>query len=153
MSTKTATKVTKTTAAPKAAGKAKVKDKPAAKVAKAPAVNVHTAAGMSTAKYMGPSSFVNANRKPKIKLVGERPVGKMTDRLNAALYALRETHAGKSFKPRGFDNGCLRDLLASGLIAHTGGVTETIDGAAYIIDGDTAVSFKLTKAGMGYGKA
>ena len=152
MTTKTANKVTKSTAAPKGAAKGKVKAKP--KAAKAPAVNVHTEAGMSTAKYAGPSSFVNANRKPKIKVLDTvRPVGKMTDRLNAALYALRETHGGKSFKPRGFDNGCLRDLQASGLITHTGGVTETIDGAAYIVDGATAVSFKLTTAGMKYGKA
>ena len=123
------------------------------KVAKAPAVNVHLAAGMSTAKYVGPSSFVNNNRKPQIKIADARPLGRMTDRMNAGFYALRNSYKTKAFQPRGFDNGVLRDLLASGLIAAHGGTVMDIDGAKYLVDAAKPVTFALTKAGMSYGKA
>lgn len=136
----------------------KVKTPPKAKVAaapkpKQPQVNPHVEAGINVARYTGPSSFVNSNRKVKIMLGREVPPSKLTDRAKAGLYALRDSYAGKQFAPRGFDNGILRDLLGAGLINLSGGDQQTIDGTAYMLDGEKPVMVKITSAGLQHGKA
>lgn len=120
---------------------------------KEPQVNPHIAAGISLARYNGPSSFVNSNRKVKVMLGREVSPSKVTSRAQAGLYALRDTHGGKQFTPMGFDNGILRDLLGAGLIDLSGGAKQTIDGKEYMLDAETPVVAKITAKGMAYGKA
>lgn len=121
--------------------------------AKAPQMNPHIAAGISLARYKGPSSFVNSNRKVKVMLGREVAPAKVTSRAQSGLYALRDTHGGKQFTPMGFDNGILRDLLGAGLISLSGGQKQTIDGKEYMVDAETPVVAKITAKGMAYGKA
>jgi hypothetical protein len=129
---------------------------PAAKVAAAPkkeATNAHLDAGIAVNRYTGPSSFVNANRKPQIRLGVEAVADKITDRQKAGLYALRDCYGNKQFKPRGFDNGILSMLAGAGLLKVEGGQKATINGATYQVDGDKPVVLTITAAGMTYGKA
>lgn len=139
-------------AAPKSTPKRRVKTPPKqAQAAPEPKVNTHVAAGINVNRYTGISKFVNNNRRVKVLLGVTRD--KLTDRSAQGLYALRETYGGKTFQPRGFDNGVLRDLLAMGLIEADGGSKQTIDGAPYLVDGAKPVQFKVTSAGAAYGKA
>jgi len=139
--------------APKKTPAPKKKTATKAKVAAAPKVNPHMEAGVNINAYAGPSSMINANRKTRIMLVGERTTGSMTERMQKALYALRKAYAGKQFPAKGFDNGIMRDLAAAGLITLKGGAKETINGKPYLIDAATPVMVNITKAGQDYGKA
>lgn len=133
-----------------------VKPKPKAKVAaapKEPQVNPHIAAGVSLARYKGPSSYVNSNRSVKVMLGVRLAPSKLTSRSQGGLYALRDSYKDQPFLPKGFDNGILRNLTAAGLISLTGGQKSTIDGKDYMVDGDKPVKAKITAAGMAYGKA
>ena len=143
---------TKKAAAPKAAPKRRVKT-PAkkAEAAPAPKVNRHVEAGIKVARYTGPSSFVNGNRRVKVLTGVTRD--KLTDRAASGLYALRDCYGNGAWEPKGFDNGILRDLLAMGLIKPAGGQTQTIDGAPYLVDAAKPVTFTITAEGMAYGKA
>lgn len=126
------------------------------KVAAAPKeaqANPHIAAGVSLARYKGPSSYVNSNRKVKVMLKDGVAASKLTSRAQGGFYALRDSYKDAPFQPLGFDNGVLRDLAAAGLINLTGGMKTTIDGKEYILDGDKPVKAKITAAGMAYGKA
>lgn len=136
-------------------GNAPVKAKPEAKAAKAPAVNLHTEAGLISTGYTGLSSFTNKNRKAKIAADTIRAASQLTERMQKTFYAIRTTYAGKAFNPCGLDNAVIANLRAAGLIAHdtkTGQKT-TIDGTVYLTDGEKPLSFKLTAAGLKYGKA
>lgn len=146
------TQTTKT-AAQKTAPKRRVKTPAKEKVAAAPApkVNRHVEAGIKVARYTGPSSFVNGNRRVKVLTGVTRD--KLTDRAASGLYALRDCYGNGAWEPKGFDNGILRDLLALGLIKPAGGQTQTIDGAPYLVDAAKPVTFTITEAGMAYGKA
>lgn len=124
---------------------------PAAKQPKAVKTNTHIEAGVDVGRYTGVSSFVNSNRPVKV-LVGVTRTN-LTDRAASGLYALRETYGNKTWNPRGFDNGILRDLVAMKLIQPTGGQTQTINGSSYLVDGAKPVQFALTAEGMAYGKA
>lgn len=148
------TKSTKIKAA-KSTTSVAIKAKPEAKAAKAPAVNVHIEAGINTAAYAGLSSFVNKNRKPLIAADVTRNASQLTDRMQKCFYAIRNVYAGKAFAPRGIDNRILADLRAAGLISHkaNSGQTANVNGTDYLTDGATPLSFNITKAGMGYGKA
>lgn len=124
------------------------------KAAEAPkSVNTHLEAGINVSRYNGPSKFVNANRKTKIMLGREVVPAKLTSRAQAGFYALRDCYDNKSFNPKGFDNGILRDLVGAGLITLSGGQKSVIDGTEYMMDGAKAVVAKITAAGMAYGKA
>jgi hypothetical protein len=142
---KTPTKTTTKTAAKTAAKKA-----PAEKKA---AVNTHVEAGIEVQRYTGPSKFVNANRKPQIRLGVEAVAAKITDRQRQGLYALRDCYGGAAFAPRGFDNGILSMLIGAGLLSFTGGMQAVINGTSYQVDGDKPVRLKITAAGAAYGKA
>ena len=138
----------------KAAPKRRIKTPAAApkvEAASKPKVNTHVEAGIKVSRYTGPSTFVNGNRRVKVLLAGK--VDKLSDRKAQGLYALRECYGSKTWEPKGFDNGILRDLLAMGLIEASGGSKQTIDGAPYLVDGASPVAFKITSAGMAYGKA
>jgi hypothetical protein len=142
------TAVTKAKAV-KAAPKAVV-DK-VTKAAPAPKVNEHVANGVTTSTYPGLSGFLNANRRVKIMAIPARDTGTMTDRMQKSLYAMRKAYTGQHFNARGWDNGVLRDLAASGLISLSGGITDTIDGKTYMLDGEKPVQVFVTKAGAAYG--
>lgn len=149
----------KTTAAKKTTAPAKAKAKPSGKVSAAPAkssqVNPHIEAGLDASLYDGPSSYVNGNRSTKIMLGREVPASRITSRAQRGLYALRSSYKGEAFNPRGFDNGVLRDLLGAGLVARVGssGQEQTINGKAYLLDGDRPVQLRVTAEGLTYGKA
>lgn len=131
---------------------------PKAKVEKAPAekkvmINAHVDAGIEVRRYTGPSKFVNANRKPQVRLGVEAVAAKITDRQRQGLYALRDCYGTNTFKPRGFDNGILSILVGCGLLTASGGTEQIINGTNYLVDGDKPVTLKLTAAGTAYGKA
>ena len=124
-----------------------------AKAASAPKVNLHREAGVNADLYGGPSGMFNNNRKAAIMDAPARATGSLTERHQKGLYALRGKYGETAFVAKGFDNGILRDLKAAGLISVSGGVTETINGSNYHIDGETPVKVKITKAGAAYGRA
>jgi hypothetical protein len=147
---------TKTATAPQKGSTTKRRVKtPATKVkaAKEPQVNPHIERGLKLDRYTGPSSYVNANRKPQIMLGKELSPSKLTSRAQAGLYALRDSYGGNQFEPRGFDNGILRDLVAAGLVTVSGGQKATINGKEYAVDGASPVKLKITSVGLSYGKA
>ncbi len=129
--------------------------KPAAKIAKKPAVNMHVEAGINVSAYSGLSSFVNKNRKPLIASDVTRTVAQLTTRMQKCFYAMRDVYGTKAFAPRGIDNRILADLRAAGLITHKAksGSTSSINGTAYLIDGATPLAFTISAAGAKYGKA
>lgn len=116
-------------------------------------VNPHLEAGLDAGRYNGPSSYVNGNRKPQIMLKDGVSPEKLTDRAKSGLYALRDSYGNKTFQPRGFDNGILRDLVAAKLITVSGGQKVTLNGKPYMIDGESPVALKVTAAGANFGKA
>lgn len=133
-------------------GKAVVKAE-TVKVEKSPQVNPHIAAGVSLNRYKGPSSYVNSNRAVKIMIKDGVAASKLTSRAQGGFYALRDSYKEGAFQAHGFDNGILRDLVASGLVNTSGGQKTVIDGKDYITDGAKPVTLKITAAGMAYGKA
>lgn len=147
--------ITKTAAKTKATRKPAIKAKPAAKAAKAPAVNLHIEAGINTAAYTGLSSFVNKNRKPQIATDVSRNVSQLTTRMQKCFYAMRDVYGTKAFAPRGIDNRILADLRAAGLITHKAktGQTQNVNGTDYLTDGATPLAFTISAAGTKYGKA
>ena len=147
----------KTTTAPKTPAAVKAKPAPkkvssAPKAAPAPKVNEHIANGVTPSTYTGLSSFLNANRRVKVRVIPTRDTGSMSDRMQKSLYAMRQAYAGKHFNARGWDNGVLRDLAAAGLISLSGGQEDIIDGHTYKIDGEKPLQVLVTKAGADYGK-
>lgn len=129
-----------------------VKPKPVKALApKEPQANVHVTAGLDVTLYAGLSKFVNQNRKTKVMAGVERSTGSLTDRMRSGLYALRKAYNGKQWQAKGFDNGILSELAGSGLIELHGGITENVDGHAYMMDGPTPVVGKVTAKGMKYG--
>ena len=134
---------------PKRSAKAPVETKQATNAAREPWVNPHIKAGIDVSRYEGLSKFVNGNRRPKVAIDTRR----VTGRAAKGLYALRDCYGTKAFQPRGFDNGLLARLLSEGMIAPHGGTKATIDGAEYLIDGDTPLTFTVTAKGMAHGKA
>lgn len=116
-----------------------------------PKVNEHIEAGVNFALYSGPSKGANGLRP--VKIMVKDGVDKLTDRCQKNLYALRKAYGTKAFAAKGLDNGILRDLLAAGLIAVSGGKKEVRDGKPYILDGAEPVMVKITAAGQKYGTA
>jgi hypothetical protein len=135
------------------AGKAKVEAAAIVAEEKAPQVNPHIAAGVSLNRYSGPSTYVNSNRKVKVMVKSGVSPAKLTSRAQAGFYALRDSYAKNGFNAHGFDNGILRDLIASGLIKTTGGQKTVIDGKDYLLDGAKPLTLHITDAGHAYGKA
>lgn len=151
---KTATKRNIKTSTAKKAVAAKAAPKKAApeKAAKAPKVNPHVEAGVDANAYDGLSKWLNANRKVKVRVVGERDLKDMTPRLQSAIYQMRKSYGGKQFAALGWDNGVLRDLIASGLISYKGGSETTIGGQPYLVDGESPLMLNVTTKGQSYGK-
>lgn len=125
------------------------------KPAKAPVPHFHREHNVDTSGYGGVSDMINANRKTKIMIKpgGSREAGSMTERMQKSLYALRNAYGQRQFQARGFDNGVLSNLAAAGLITLDGGQTQNISGKDYLLDAETPVVAKITRAGMTYGKA
>lgn len=154
--TTTTTKPAKAPRQIKTPGAKAVKAKPnkvavEAKQAAAPKVNAHVAAGVAVSDYSGLSSMINNNRKAEVKLVSERDPGKLTERMQKSVYALRRVYGTKAFGVKGFDNGIIRDLLAAKMIRLSGGQETVIDGSPYMIDGATPLTATFTAAGTKYG--
>jgi hypothetical protein len=143
--------VSPATAAVKA--KPRVKKVVNAVAAPAPKVNAHLAAGVNAAAYEGLSSFVNLDRRTKVRVLPAAAPDNLTDRQQKALYALRNCYGAKTFVSRGIDNGVIRDLAAMGLLNLSGGTDTTINGHPYKIDGEKPLAAIFTKEGLAYGKA
>lgn len=147
---------TKKTIAAKPKRTRKVKTPTKTTAAAAPAkspesqINPHTAAGLDTRKV---ARLTNAMRPVKVLTDVVRVADKLSSDKKLALYALRACYAGKAFPAFGLDGGIVRDLAAAGLIKLHGGVSSMIDGKAYLTDGETPVTIKITAAGASYGKA
>lgn len=123
-----------------------------AKAPKAPKVHAHVEAGVDTSRYSGPSAFLNGNRKTRVRVVPAKAVSEMSDRMKAALYAMRETYGNRTFPAKGIDNGVLRDLRAAGLVELNGTEVQE-DGNPYIVDGANPATVKITPVGAAFGKA
>lgn len=139
----------------------KAATKPEPKAAKAPAVFVHNHAesGLNASLYTGLSSYVNANRKPRIASTGphkhQRNASQITERMQKCLYAMRAAFGTKQFQARGFDNAIIANLTSAGLLRHVTGSGQltTIAEIGFLCDGEKPLQFAVTSAGSKYGKA
>lgn len=149
---KTRTRLVKTPGS-KAPAKMKAAQAPKAAKAEAPKVrtNVHVDAGVDTSAWTGPSDMLNKNRKVQIMQRANVTADDLTDRQKKSLYALRKAYAGRGFPAKGFDNGVMAFLAASGMLSLSGGQTATIDGKSYLVDGATPVIARVTAAGTKFG--
>lgn len=144
--------------APAAAKKVKPKVEKAeivvkAKKAPAPkATHFHLEAGLDTSLWGGASSYVNQNRKTKIRHELE-PTADLTTRQQKLFYALRAQFGSKPFPSRGLDNGIMAALIAHDMLSYDGGKVGEENGTPYLYDGETPVMCTITKKGAAYGKA
>ena len=138
-------------AAPKAAKVAT----PVAAIADAPKVrtNAHVESGVDTSAWTGPSDMINKNRAVRIMMRQNVGADDLTDRQRKSLYALRKCYNGRAFPAKGFDNGVMAFLVASGMVALSGGQDSNIDGKPYKVDGATPVLAKVTAVGLKFGTA
>lgn len=99
------------------------------------------------------TGLFSGDRNVEIEMIDKRDPGTLTGRNKRALYKLRKGYESRQFAGAYLDKGIMKVLVASGLVAATGGQTVTKDGKRYLTDGETPVVFKLTAAGLKYGAA
>lgn len=159
------TKATKATAAATATKAIKpapdaVKARAAkAKPAPAPFVHAHADAGVSdNGKHL--SSYLNANRKPRVAVGGShkfnREPAQLTARTLDCFSAIRKAYGGKPFPARGLDNAIIAMLNSAGFISPVSGSGDRIEqnGTEFLTDNpEKPLKFKLTAAGTKYGQA
>lgn len=134
---------------------------PATDAAKAPApfVHTHSDAGVTGKHYAGLSSYLNANRKPRIATDGahkyNRTTAQLTARTLGTLRAMRDAYDLKQFQARGFDNAVCAMLISAGLLRIVSGTGSTTSdaGVTYSCDGEKPLLLAVTAAGRNYGKA
>ncbi len=136
-----------------------VKPKPATiKAAPAPVLTHSHAANGVHDKTNNLSSFLNANRKPRVAIDGAhkftRTPAQLTDRTKACLYAIRKAYDAKPFPARGLDNAILAMLTSAKIISPVSntGQRVTDNGIEFLSDGEKPALFKLTKAGHTFGR-
>lgn len=119
-----------------------------------PTMYVHQDQGVDASVYSGISSFLNANRKVKVRVDVKRSPTDATERMQKCFYAVRKAYGGKSFPSKGLDNGIVSNLIGAGLLTFSGG-TKDVDTAGNSImrDGESPLMLKLTAAGKKYGLA
>lgn len=127
--------------------------------APAPFVHTHADAGVTGANYAGLSSYLNANRKPRVAVAGphkyNRTIAQLTPRTIGAFKAMRDAYGNKQFQQRGFDNAICAMLISAGLVRIVNGSGSTDDSGAvtFAIDGEKPLMLSVTAAGNKYGKA